>query len=306
MVSEAATALWDAFRAAPRMIDMPLAERRHAGEHAEDATSEPVAVTTTVRDDGSLRVEPANRSSGSVVLYCFGGGYVLGSPASRRKTAGHLAVASGCPVEAIAYRLAPEHPFPDALDDATAAFDRLLTEGFAPSQVVVAGDSAGGGLALALIVKLHADGRPLPGGYVGLSPWTDLTCSGASMDEQAAVDVECSRPSLVEMAGQYLAGHDARDPLASPVFADTAGFPPMLFVVGGDEVLLDDSLRVARQHTTAGGDATTILVGGCQHVFPIWCGVLPEADAAMSAIGAWIRHVADDASQTDGAPITGR
>src|SRR5215212_44115 len=108
MASEAANALWDAFRAAPKMIDMPLAERREAGEHAEDGTSDPLGVSTTARADGSLRVEPTDRSSGAVVLYCFGGGYVLGSPASRRKTAGHLALASDCAVEVAAYRLAPE------------------------------------------------------------------------------------------------------------------------------------------------------------------------------------------------------
>lgn len=289
MASAEATALWEAFRSAPKMIDMPLAQRRVAGEHAEDGTSEPENVSFSTNADGSLLAMPENARPGAAVLYLFGGGYVLGSPASRRKTAGHIATATGCQTLAASYRLAPEHPFPAALDDAVAAFDRLVADGARPGSIVLCGDSAGGGLALAVALALKDRGTECAG-YVGLSPWADLTCSGASMSDKAEVDVECSRTSLLEMAQHYLAGHDPTDPLASPVFADMTGLAPSLIVVGGDEVLLDDAVRVTRAHGACGGDATLVVVGGCQHVFPIWCGMLPEADDAIAMIGDWVRQ----------------
>jgi epsilon-lactone hydrolase len=287
MVSPEARALWTSFRDGPKMIDMPLADRRAAGEHAEDATSEPAGVTFASIEKRGILATPPDCRDDVAMLYLFGGGYVLGSPASRRKTAGHLANHARCRVLDADYRLAPEQPFPAALDDARTGFDWLVDTGARPEQIVICGDSAGGGLALALTIALRDDGVR-SGGYVGLSPWTDLTCSGASMLDNAGVDVECSRDSLLEMARQYLAGHDPRDPLASAVFADMTGLPPMLVLVGGDEVLLDDATRVCRAQGRAGGDASLDIVGGGQHVFPIWAGVIPEADAALRRIGSWV------------------
>jgi len=290
VASTEAEALWALMQGASRMVDLTLPQRREAGELAEVLTSEPGGVTYDSTPHGIL-CRPTGPRPGAAVLYLFGGGYVLGSPASRRKTAGHIAAAAGCVVLVADYRLAPEHPFPAALDDATSAFDELVGASADPSRIVVGGDSAGGGLALATALALHRRGVRCAG-YVGVSPWTDLTCSGASMRELVDVDVVCTRDSLLDMAAQYLDGHDPTDPLVSPVFAqaaDLAGLAPSLVIVGGDELLLDDAVRVVRNQGVAGGDATLVVAGGCQHVFPIWCGAIPEADDAIARIGRWVR-----------------
>jgi epsilon-lactone hydrolase len=294
MVSVEARQFWDLLRNGSRQIEKPLGERRVAGEHAEDATAEPVGAT--FRPATELRgiwAGPAGSRSeadaGAVMLYLYGGGYMLGSPASRRKTAGHLAVAANARVLVPTYRLAPEHPFPAAVEDAVQAYRWLLEQGVAPSRLVVAGDSAGGGLALATLLAARDRGLPMPAGVVALSPWVDLTCGGDSVDDRRQADLECARAGLLEMAGWYLAGADPRDPLASPVFADLSRLPPILCLVGGDEVLRDDSVRLVRAAGIAGTDATLVIAAGMQHVYPIWAGAFPEADAAIALIGEWVR-----------------
>lgn len=292
MTSPQALGFWRAMRDAPQQIALPLAARREAGERAEDATSEPAGVAFRPAPEvGGLWAEPEGSASGAGVLYLFGGGYVLGSPASRRKTAGHLAAASGAAVLVANYRLAPEHPFPAALDDAVAAYRVLLGHGFAADRAVIAGDSAGGGLAVACALALRGRGAPQPAGVLAFSPWADLTCSGASMADNAARDIECTRAGLLGMAASYLAGHAPRDPLASPVFGRFDGVKALLCVVGGDEVLLDDSLRLARAAALGGADARVHVAPGMQHVFPVWCGAFPEADAEMARAGAWIKEM---------------
>jgi epsilon-lactone hydrolase len=294
MVSVEARQFWDLLRNGSRQIEMPLGERRVAGEHAEDATAEPAGATfwpaTELR---GIWAGPAGSrpeaDAGAAMLYLYGGGYMLGSPASRRKTAGHLAVAAGVRVLVPTYRLAPEHPFPAAVEDAVQAYRWLLEQGVVPSRLVVAGDSAGGGLALATLLAARDRGLPMPAGVVALSPWVDLTCGGGSMDDRPQADLECARAGLLEMAGWYLAGADPRDPLASPVFADLSRLPPILCLVGGDEVLLDDSIRLVRAAGIAGTDATLVIAAGMQHVYPIWAGAFPEADAAIALIGEWVR-----------------
>jgi epsilon-lactone hydrolase len=299
MVSEQARRFWELVGSGPKQIEMPLAQRRAAGEHAEDATAEPAggrfAPAPAV---GGLWAQPDGARPGAAVLYLFGGGYVLGSPASRRKTAGHLAAAARARVLVPGYRLAPEHPFPAAVEDAVRAYQWLLAQGAEPARSVVAGDSAGGGLAVATVVAARDRGLPRPAGTVALSPWGDLTCSGDSMASRAAADIECTRAGLLEMAGWYMGGADPRQPLASPVFADPAGLPPLLCLVGGDEILLDDSVRLVRCAGAAGVDATLYVGAGMQHVFPIWAGVFPEAGAAIGLIGDWVR------ARTEGAPPT--
>jgi len=226
VTSPQAQLLWDAFRAAPKQIDLDLPARRRAGEQAEAPTSEPVGVTVEPEPAvGGLFVSPTAPAPRAAILYLFGGGYVLGSPASRRKTAGHLANAARMRVLVANYRLAPEHPFPAALDDAVAAYELLLTRDVDPERTFVAGDSAGGGLALALLLALRDRGSPLPAGAVALSPWADLTCSGSSMTSLAGTDIMCTRKGLSGMAAQYLVGHDPRDPFASPVYGDLGNLP---------------------------------------------------------------------------------
>ena len=228
-------------------------------------------------------------NSGRTILYFFGGGYMLGTPATRRKTAGHLALAAGARVLVPNYRLAPEHPFPAAVEDAVRAYQWLLDQGREPAEIFLAGDSAGGGLAVATAIALRDRHLPMCGGIVAISPWADLTCSGESMTSRAAVDIEITRAGLLEMAGTYLNGADPAQPLASPVLADLTGLPPLLCLVGGDEVLLDDSVRLVRNAAIAGIDATLSITAGMQHVFPIWAGAFPEADAAIHLIGDWVR-----------------
>ena len=152
----------------------------------------------------------------------------------------------------------------------------------------MAGDSSAGGLAVATMLKLREDSGPLPAGCVPISPWVDLACTGQTLEKNAA-DLTLTRESLLRMAGQYLQGADPRTPLASPLYADLSGLPPLLIVVGGDEALLDDSVRLARSSGMAGVDATLYIGAGMQHIFPIYCGARPDADAAVAMIGEWVR-----------------
>jgi epsilon-lactone hydrolase len=165
----------------------------------------------------------------------------------------------------------------------------MVDAGSRPERVVIAGDSSAGGLTVATMLKLREDGTPLPAGGVPISPWVDLACTGKTLETNAAVDLTATKASLQRMAGQYLQGADPRTPLASPLYADLSGLPPLLVKVGGDEALLDDSVRLARAAGMAGVDVTLYIGAGIQHIFPIYCGAVPEADAAVAMIGTWIR-----------------
>jgi epsilon-lactone hydrolase len=222
-------------------------------------------------------------------MYLYGGGYVISSPHSRRKLAGHLANASGARALIPRYHLAPERPFPAAVEDAAADYRWLLGEGCRPEQVVIAGDSSAGGLTVSTMLKLRDDAVYLPAGGVPISPWVDLACTGETLETNATADLTATKVSLLRMADQYLQGADPRTPLASPLYADLSGLPPLLVVVGGDEALLDDSVRLARSAGMAGVDTMLYIGAKMQHIFPIYCGVMPEADAAVAMIGTWIR-----------------
>lgn len=295
-ISSKAAAFWDAVRTAPKQIDLPLTQRREAGEHAEDPTSTPPNIRTMIAPDAlGLWVEPTDVPITCDMLYLFGGGYVLGSPASRQKTAGHLARACGARVLVANYRLAPEHPFPAAIDDVMIAY-RALAGGPAARPLFVVGDSAGGGLAVVLGLAIRDAGLRIPAGIIALSPWADLTCSGSTMQTRAQRDIECSRAGLMEMAGLYLGGADPETPYASPVFGDFRDIPPLLCLVGSEEILLDDTMRLVHAAADAGGSATAIIAAGMQHVYPIWAGVFPEADHAIRSIGVWVREAVGTAN----------
>jgi monoterpene epsilon-lactone hydrolase len=238
---------------------------------------------------GGLWATPQNWDGESAIVYLYGGGYVISSPHSRRKLAGHLTNASRARALIPRYHLAPERPFPSAVEDAAANYRWLLSKGYRPERVVIAGDSSAGGLAVATMLKLRGDGTSLPAGGVPISPWVDLACTGETLETNAAADLTATKASLMRMASQYLDGANPRTPLASPLYADLSGLPPLLIVVGGDEALLDDSVRLARAAGMAGVDTTLYIGAGMQHIFPIYCGVMPEADAAVTMIGAWIR-----------------
>jgi acetyl esterase/lipase len=290
MISRQARLLWELFRNGPRMIELPLAERRAAAIGAEEMTTEPEGVTFA--DAGlvdGLWANPDDHREGAGMLYLYGGGYAIGTPETRRKTAGHLAAATGARVLVPSYRLAPEHPFPAALDDAVAAWTWMVSQNTSAARSTIAGDSAGGGLAVATALALRDRALPAPAGVVALSPWTDLSCGGETMATRAAADLCCTQAGLAEMGRWYAGAADLRTPLVSPNFADLSRLPPLLCLAGGDEVLLDDAVRLVKDAGMSGTNATLFIGAGMQHVWPIWAGLLPEADAAMALIGGWVR-----------------
>ncbi|NJD31445.1 MAG: alpha/beta hydrolase [Gammaproteobacteria bacterium] len=222
-----------------------------------------------------------------VLLYLHGGAYCVGSPRTHRAITGHLALRCRSRVFALDYRLAPEHPFPAAIEDGVAAYRGLLDAGHEPHDIAIAGDSAGGGLALATALKLRELGRPFPAALVAFSPWVDLApragCGvprGETMIEPAWLDVS---------AGHYLAGRDPAEPLASPVRADLAGLPATLVQVGTDEVLLSDSERLYERLRAAGVDARLTVYPRRWHVFQSGAGVLRDADRALDEVAGFLR-----------------
>jgi acetyl esterase/lipase len=231
-----------------------------------------------------------NAGPDRVILYLHGGAYTRGSFVSCRGLGARLAAASGARTLAIAYRLAPEHPFPAAVEDATAAYHWLLQQR-RPGQLVVAGDSAGGGLGLALLLALRDAGESLPAGAVVLSPWTDLTGTGTSITAKADIDPWLAAERLSLVAGLYLSGADPRDPLASPVYGDLRGLPPLLIQVGSDEILLDDATRLAERAEAASVSVTLEVWEGLWHVFQAFAPEIPEAQQAIDKIGAYVRQV---------------
>jgi len=223
------------------------------------------------------------------VLYLHGGGYVIGSIVTHRCLVAGIAAASGCRALALDYRLAPEHAFPAAVDDATAAYRWLLEQGTVPSRVVIAGDSAGGGLTIATLLALRDAGTPLPAAGVCLSPWVDLEGTGDSLRTRADQDPMVRADGLHSMARMYLAGADPRAPLASPVHADLRGLPPLLIQVGDAETLLDDSTRLAARAKAAGVDVELEVWPEMVHVFQAFAPMLPEGRDAIARIGAYVR-----------------
>ncbi|HBD13307.1 MAG TPA: alpha/beta hydrolase [Porticoccaceae bacterium] len=223
------------------------------------------------------------------ILYLHGGGYVLGSPDSHRDMVGAIADAAQARALILDYRLAPETPFPGAVEDAVAAYKALLDEGEAPEKIFIAGDSAGGGLTAATLVSIKDQGLPNPAGGVCLSPWADLTFSGASMNTKALDDAMLSKETLSWMGGLYLAGQDAGNPLASPIFADLSGLPPLLIQVGGDEVLLDDALRLHEAGRSAGVDVTLEVWDQMMHVWHLMAMAVPEGKLAIKGIGEFMK-----------------
>jgi acetyl esterase/lipase len=289
-LSPEARRLEELLKSAPKQIDLPLAQKRAAGEHAEDLSGEPEGVTyEEATEVGGLWANAAGGRDDATILYLFGGGYTISSPQSRRKLAGHLASAAGTRALVPNYALAPEHPFPGAIESALGAYRFLLGRGFDPGRIVLSGDSSGGGLAVATLLAVKRAGLPPPAGAVPISPWADLAYTGRTLDTLSGVDLTVTKDGLQRMAADYLGGTDPRDPLASPIYGDFSGQPPLLVIVGGHEGLLDDAVSLARQAAIGGVDVSLRIWAGMQHIFPLYAGFLPEADAAIAVIGSWIR-----------------
>lgn len=231
-----------------------------------------------------------NASAEKVILYLHGGGYVAGNLASYSQLCGTLSDVSGMRVLLPEYRLAPDYPFPAALEDALSVYVWLLENNISAENIIIAGDSAGGGLTLATTLAIRDEGRPLPVGLVCLSPWTDLTMSGESHKTNAAKEAALHPDNLRLWAESYLAFADPRTPHISPAFADMTNFPLMLIQVGSDEVLFDDARIIAERAQSAGVDVTLSVYEGVWHVWQT-VGILPEAIKAFEEIGAFVKRI---------------
>lgn len=236
------------------------------------------------------KLTPAGPVGDRLLYYFHGGAYLAGSPHTHRGMLAHIARAAGCTVIALDYRLAPEHPFPAARDDAVAGWQALLAQGLAPENLVIGGDSAGGNLALAATLALRDAGLPLPAALVLISPWTDATSTSASMTSRASRDRLLTPHGIRSAAAQFAGRVPLDDPGVSPLFAKPHGLPRTLVQVGDDEMLLDDSTRWAAAAKAAGVEVTLDVQMGLWHVWQAAAGLVPEADRAVADIAAFINR----------------
>jgi acetyl esterase/lipase len=225
---------------------------------------------------------------GRVILYFHGGGYSIGSAETHRDLVARLCRAAGARALSVDYRLAPEHRYPAAVEDAVASYRWLLDRGVPSAAIAVAGDSAGGGLALGTLLALRDKALPLPAAAVCMSPVTDHLKTGVSMDAKAALDPIVQRQSSTENSKRYIGAGDPKAPYASPLYADLRGLPPILILVGTSEVLLDDSTRFAERARAAGVDSEIEVWEDMIHIWPFFAD-LPEAGKAVERMGAYIR-----------------
>ena len=269
-----------------------IADMRAAYEAWGLSNPLPEGAHVTPLDLGGVRADaiasPGVRAD-VALLYLHGGGYAIGSAAGHRHLAAHLAHAAEATAYALEYRLAPEHPHPAAVDDAVAAYAALLQRGIAPERIIVAGDSAGGGLTLALALAAKARGLPQPAGLFCISPWADLTQQGASYVAAATRDLICSKDGLDAWAQMYAAGLDPSAPLISPVNGDFSGLAPILIHVGADEVLLSDAVRIAERAGLANVPVQLVIEPDMPHVWHFMWTMLTQARTSVAEAGAWMR-----------------
>jgi len=274
-----------------RLAPLDVSRQRRTLRVYERRVPDPPAKTVTIEKPvggiPALRISRPESRPGHHILFLHGGGYVTGSPAMYRHVCWRFAGAARAGVIAIAYRLAPEHPYPAAIDDAFAAWKALLEEGADPNVCSIMGDSAGGGLALALALRIRDAKMPLPAALVAISPWTDLAATGASAQPPNR-DPMLHADHLGEYARAYLAGADPRQPYASPLYGNQRDLPPTLLQVGSDEILRDDSIRMAERMREAGCQVTLEIWPRMPHVWHAFAPVLPEATRAIVRVGAFI------------------
>jgi epsilon-lactone hydrolase len=234
-----------------------------------------------------------------VVLYFHGGVYVLGEAAQAAGLAAQIARRTSATVISVGYRLAPEDPYPAAVDDALVAYRALLDNGTDPAGIAFAGESAGGGLAIATLVNAREHGLPLPAAAYAMSPYADLTLAGATMDTKRDLDPLLSPEALRARVPDYIAGHDPALALISPIFADLTGLPPLIIQAGTHEILLDDAIRLARQAATADVAVSLDITPGVPHVFQAYAPILDEGAAALDRAGQFLSaHLASAARVT--------
>jgi monoterpene epsilon-lactone hydrolase len=291
--STASAALREHFTAMATRVaenpDMGLPAMREMFDSLSRRQAEPTGVTyeeITVGGRPALWVRPAEADPRRIVLYAHGGGYIAHDMSTSRKLVGHLAKAAGAMALVPDYRVAPEHPYPAAIDDAIAAYRYLLSGGYEPARISFAGESAGGNLAAATIVTARELGLPLPAAYVGFSPWFDLLGERPSFD--SGTDAFLLRPVSQLMAGLYLGDEDPHQPRANPLLADLIGFPDSYVTAGADESLVDAVTAFAEKARAAGVDTTLEIAEGMQHAFQWMAGRAPEADESITRVGEWI------------------
>lgn len=278
-----------------RVTRLPLeAQRRSTGAVVLGLPSSPLYKETRFErvNAGGVAAEWFRRSDaegGPLILYFHGGGYGLGSIDTHRDLVARICRACRGSALSVEYRLAPEHKFPAQLEDALAAYRWLLREGVDPKRIVFGGDSAGGGLVISTLISLRDSGEPMPAAGVCLSPWTDMEILGSTVDTNDRYDY-IHRRALNQYRKRFVADHQIRNPLASPLLADLRQLPPLLVQVGSAETLLDDSLRFAEVARKAGVDVTLRVWEDMIHVWQLFAFLVPQGAAAIDEIGEFIRH----------------
>jgi len=293
MASNELQIIIDTLRSGPKMADLSIEEQRAQMEVGLTQFQLPTDVRCDPVDAGGVPAEWITTPgvvAERVICYLHGGGYVLGSINTHREMVSRLSRAASARVLIIDYRLAPENPFPAAVDDSTAAYRWLLSVGVDPARLVIAGDSAGGGLTVATLVALRDAGESLPRAGICLSPWVDLECVGECMVTKAERDPVLTRDISLMLAKAYLGDTDPRTPLASPLYADLTGLPPLLIQVGTAEVLFDDATRLADRARAAGVDVILEPWDDMIHVWHVFAAILPEGQQAIDRIGEFIRQ----------------
>jgi monoterpene epsilon-lactone hydrolase len=291
MASKELQKVLDALRSRPVPGDVSIEEQRAAMEAeatrvklAPDVRCQPV-------DAGGVPAEWVTTPESDkerAICYLHGGGYVVGSIISNRDMASRLARAARARVLSIGYRLAPENPFPAAVEDSVASYRWLISQGISPSQVVIAGGSAGGGLAIATLLVLRDAGETLPAAAIAVSPWVDMECIGESMVTKAKIDPFIQRDHLLAMTKSYLGDTDPRNPLVSPIYADMTRLPPLLIQVGTAEVLFDDAKRLAERAKSAGVEVVLEPWEDMIHMWHSFAAMLPEGQQATDRIGEFV------------------
>lgn len=294
MSSDAYKKLVAMLRKRPDVIDAPVAQWRDRVDRTPTLFTFPADVAREAVDAGGIEGEwltPHDCDPERIVLYLHGGGYCLGSIASHRHLAALTAKAANARALIVSYRLAPEYPFPMGVEDALAVYRWLLTENHAPDRLAVAGDSAGAGLALAMLLNLRDVGESLPSAAVLNCPWTDLTMSGASVPHDGGSDsLLTERAVLKRLADWYLDGHTPDDPLASPLFAQLHGLPPLYIAAGTADALCADATRLADRAREAGVDVELEIGEGMMHVWPYYAPIIPEGMASVEKMGTFLRR----------------
>jgi monoterpene epsilon-lactone hydrolase len=292
MASKELQAVVNVFKSRPALGDLSIEEQRAVLEAsstqfplAQDVQCQPIDAKGVPAEWVTTPESDKERC----IYYLHGGGYVVGSINTHREMASRLARAAGASVLLIDYRLAPENPFPTAVEDAMTGYRWLLSSGINPARVVIAGESAGGGLMVATLVALRDAGEPLPAAAVTISPWVDLECLGESMVTKAEVDPLLQRDALLTMAKAYLGDTDPRTPLASPIYADLTGLPPLLIQVGTAELLFDDATCLAERAESAGVEVVLEPWEDMIHAWHIFAAMLPEGQQAIDRIGEFVR-----------------